>query len=476
MERHWDVIVVGAGLAGLTAAATAAGTGASVLVVDGQRPGGRATTDELGGFRLNRGAHALYRAGAGRSVLERLGVSLRGHAPILDGARVRRGDRVGALGLGPAGIARTRMLTTRDKARIARVFAAAPRWRPAALADRSAAAWFDELGLVGGAREFAEMLARTATYVVDMAGVSADLVAAQVQMALNDGVEYLDGGWSTLVDGLARAASLRGAEFQPAARVRLVAPDGGRVRVALTASDGPPDGASHGDARGPVFAATDGGTLLARRVVIATGTPAACGALLPDRPPAWDDLGPPARAACLDMGFATPPDMTVLLGLDRPLYLIRHCPPADLAPAGGSVVHGLRYLRPDEDPSPDAARAELVEHARLAGIDPDAAAHARYLHRMTVAGAVPVPGVGLAGRIDVGDTGHDGVLVAGDWVGPRGHLADAALASGEDAGRRAAVDLEAAAIVRPLAATATSRASARRHQGVGVGVGQDRDG
>ena len=142
--------------------------------------------------------------------------------------------------------------------------------------------------------------------------------------------------------------------------------------------------------------------------------------------------------------------LTVLLGLDRPLYLIRHCPPAALAPPGGSVVHGLRYLRPDEDPSPDVARAELIEHARLAGIDPSAAAHVRYLHRMTVVGAVPVPGVGLAGRVDVGDTGHDGVLVAGDWVGPRGHLADAALASGEDAGRLAAVAIEADPVVRSV--------------------------
>jgi glycine/D-amino acid oxidase-like deaminating enzyme len=443
MERHWDVIVVGAGLAGLTAAATAAGAGATVLVLDNQRPGGRARTDEVSGYRFNRGAHAFYRGAAGRGVLERLGVTVRGASPILDGARVRRGDRVGALGLRPTGIARSRMLTTGDKARIARVFAGVPRWKPATLADRSAAAWFDELGLVGGAREFAEMLARTATYVVDMAGVSADLVAAQIQMALQDGVEYLHGGWSTMVDGLARAASLRGAEFRAAARVRLVAPDGGRVRVAMAASDAVPNGCDGG-------AISDGGTLLARRVVIAAGTPAACAALLPDRPPAWEDLGPPARAACLDMGFASPPDMTVLLGLDRPLYLIRHCPPAALAPPGGSVVHGLRYLRPDEDPSPDAARAELVEHARVAGIDPDAAAHVRYLHRMTVVGAVPVPGVGLAGRVDVGDTGQEGVLVAGDWVGPRGHLADAALASGEDAGRLAAVAPARDPVVRPV--------------------------
>jgi hypothetical protein len=69
---------------------------------------------------------------------------------------------------------------------------------------------------------------------------------------------------------------------------------------------------------------------------------------------------------------------------------------------------------------------------------------------MTVVGAVPVPGVGLAGRVDVGDTGHEGVLVAGDWVGPRGHLADAALASGEDAGRLAAVAPARDPVVRPV--------------------------
>ena len=169
-------------------------------MLDGQRPGGRATTDERGGYRLNRGAHAFYRGGAGRGVLDRLGVTVRGDSPILT-APGSAGASAGALGLRTCSIARSRMLTTGDKARIARVFTAAPHWKPATLADRSAAVWFDELGLVGGAREFAEMLARTATYVVDMAGVSADLVAAQIQMALHDGVEYLHGGWSTMVDG-----------------------------------------------------------------------------------------------------------------------------------------------------------------------------------------------------------------------------------------------------------------------------------
>ncbi|MGH9112566.1 MAG: hypothetical protein ACRDZN_09790, partial [Acidimicrobiales bacterium] len=68
---------------------------------------------------------------------------------------------------------------------------------------------------------------------------------------------------------------------------------------------------------------------------------------------------------------------------------------------------------------------------------------------------LPLPGVGLAGRVDVTGTGHEGVLVAGDWVGPDGHLADAALASGESAGQRAVAGFEHDPAVRPVAGRAS---------------------
>ena len=58
----------------------------------------------------------------------------------------------------------------------------------------------------------------------------------------------------------------------------------------------------------------------------------------------------------------------------------------------------------------------------------------RFLARMIVSSAVPVPGSGLAGRPGVDSVGIDGVYVAGDWVGPDGLLADTALASGAAAG------------------------------------------
>jgi phytoene dehydrogenase-like protein len=432
-----DVVVVGGGLAGLTAAATAAAAGRSVRLLDGNPGANRAGTDHVGRFRFNRGAHTLARKGAGRPVLARLGVEVSGKMPPLSGARGRRGDVVERLPLGPVSALRGRLVPRRQVARLLRLAAGAPRWRPAELADRTAAAWFDGLGLDGVGRELVEMYARTTTYVADLDRVSADLVAAQARLVLAGNVEYLHGGWETLVGGLAGAGRRHGVE-RVATAARSVVPDGGRVRVTVAGDEGDQ-------------------VVLARAVVVAAGTPDACAALLPTVPPAWQRLAPPVQVACLDIGLAAPPPVPGLFGLDRPLYLVRHAPPAELAPPGAAVVHAMRYLRAGETATAAELRAELEEHARFAGIEPDDAEQVRYLHRMVACGALPTPETGgLAGRTTVGGSGLDGVLVAGDWVGGEGHLADAALVSGEEAGRRAAAraigDVAAGAAEARLAA------------------------
>jgi hypothetical protein len=62
----------------------------------------------------------------------------------------------------------------------------------------------------------------------------------------------------------------------------------------------------------------------------------------------------------------------------------------------------------------------------------------RYLHLMTVAHGTPQAATGgLAGRPPVSVTGRPGLFVAGDWVGPTGLLADAAVASGRAAAQQA---------------------------------------
>src|SRR5438445_143566 len=120
MEERFDVVVVGAGLAGLAAGATAAGAGRSTLILDGHPAGGRASTDERGRYRFNRGAHALYQGGEATAVLARLGVSVTGAFPPGQGARGRLGDRIDVLPADTKTLLRTKLLSWRGKLAIAR--------------------------------------------------------------------------------------------------------------------------------------------------------------------------------------------------------------------------------------------------------------------------------------------------------------------------------------------------------------------
>ena len=139
--------------------------------------------------------------------------------------------------------------------------------------------------------------------------------------------------------------------------------------------------------------------------------------------------------ACLELAVAAAVPRRFVLGIDDPVYLSVHSPPARLAPPGVEVVHLMRYgVR---DPAGD--RADLEDLARRSGIrSPDVVA-SRFLHRMVVSPAVPTAATGgLPGRPPVEVPGRPGLFLAGDWVGPEGLLADASFASGERAGTLAA--------------------------------------
>jgi phytoene dehydrogenase-like protein len=421
MDERFDVVVVGAGLAGLAAAATAARAGASTVVLDGHHPGGRASTDERGRYRFNRGAHALYQGGEATAVLARLGVTVTGAFPPGKGARGRLGDRIDVLPADLPTLLRSRLVSLRGKVALARFLAGVKKWRPGDVAGLTIGQWLDRFHLPEDARRVALFLVRTTTYLNDEHHVSADVAAGQIQMALANNVHYLDGGWGSLVEGLAAAARRHGAEIRTGAAVQSVGgpgPGGGDATVVV-----------------------DGSEIKAGSVVLAAGTPEADAALLGGgRPPSWAGLGPAAEASCLDLGLRRRLAQPILFGLDPPIYLVDHAPSAKgLAPEGGGLVHVLHYLPLGDDTPADTLRAGLEEHARLAGVEPAMVEEQRFLLRMTVIGATPTPSTGgLAGRPAIDSTGVDGVYVAGDWVGRKGWLADGALSSGEAAGIAAA--------------------------------------
>jgi phytoene dehydrogenase-like protein len=411
-----DIVVVGAGLAGLAAAQCAARSGHRVLVLDPAPPGGRGRTDRRGDVLFNRGPHAVYLQGPAHRLLTELGVPVAGGPPVSDGAGVL-GDRIGVLPATAASLARTNLLGTRGKIAVARLMTRLPRVTAGRLAGVSFDEWLVNASLPHDARQLVEMLARVASYTNAPSLASADMVVGQMQTAMRHGVRYVHGGWQTLADALAAGLTIeRGA-------VSCIRHDGGEVIVERV----------------------DGSLVVGTACVVAVGTPEVTAALLGR--PAFD-IGPSVEASCLDLATSVSARPGLLLGVDSPLYLSNHCPPARLAPEGVGVVHVAHYLAPGERLDPHAERALLMRHAERAGLTAEHILDSRYLHRMTVVGGMATASRGgLPGRPHVHETGMPDVFIAGDWVGPTGHLLDASMASARDAAARAARAVESATLV-----------------------------
>jgi phytoene dehydrogenase-like protein len=302
---------------------------------------------------------------------------------------------------GPASLLSTSALGARSKAALGRLLARLPKLDPAEHATTSVDDWIAGQDFRPDADAVLRALIRIGTYSPSFDDLRAGAAIAQLQRASKAGVIYVDGGWRQLTDALAAQVT----EVRRGANVAAITDDG-EVRL------------------------TDGTTITAGAIVLAAGPPSACRSLLPTTPD-WGDLGEPVTAAALDVAVRGVPSPGYVLGVDDPVYGTTQSPPADQAPKGDSVVSVLRYgaTHAADD------RAQLEGWLAHVGVRPEAIVHDRFLARMTVVGAQPraVNG-GLAGRPPITATGMAKVFLAGDWVGPDGMLADAALASGHAAG------------------------------------------
>ena len=193
MDEISDVVVVGAGLAGLAAAGVAAGTGARVAVLEAHQPGGRATTAARDGYHLNQGPHALYLGGPAETVLRDLGVSYHGSPPA-GPYYGRKGDDVQLWPVSASTLARSGLLSVRGKVRLGSLLRRLPGLDAAAHAHETVSAWIAGLELPGDAEAVLRSVTRVATYSNAFDDMSAD-AAVEVQHALAPGPLQLgDGG------------------------------------------------------------------------------------------------------------------------------------------------------------------------------------------------------------------------------------------------------------------------------------------
>ena len=233
-----DVIVVGGGLAGLSAAALVARAGRSVIVLEqAGHLGGRASTHVREEVHWNLGPHALYCAGAAFRLFEALGIPFTGRFPNPGRGLLVSGDASFPLPAGLGSLAGTRLLTIRDKWRLARFMMTLARLDTRQFDSVSLRVWLDETAGPGNLALLLGALFRVSTYCDDPDRMSAGVALHQLKLALTGNVWYLDGGWQTLADGLRDQAGSHGAVFRIGARVKAVNSGAGGVSIHLASGE-----------------------------------------------------------------------------------------------------------------------------------------------------------------------------------------------------------------------------------------------
>ena len=435
MERNGNpsnAVVIGGGIAGLAAAAYLARDGHRVAIVErAGQIGGLARTTEHGGTLYNMGPHAFFRGGAGESVVHELGVPFSGNSPSGMGVALRRG-RTSVLPRDARTMLGSRLFRVRDRAEVANRMMVLRSGDPERLRGRTVERYLREELAFDVSREYITAVIRLATYA--HAPHLIDMADAAVQMRGGfAGVTYMDGGWQTLVNGLESAAGAAGVEILTGAPAARVEPGPGGAVILR-----------------------DGRRLPADAIVLAV-PPAVAAELLPVAATRqWADAAIPSRVACLDVTLRGLPRPRRLfgLGVDEPFYLSVHTNFAQLAPAGLATVTVARYLAPGEQPGADALLRQL--EGLLDRVQPgwrSREVHRQFLPSMTAATAMPLASAGgIPGRPGPAVPETDGVFVAGDWVGPSGWLADAALGSARRAAREASRWLSTAPRREPVLA------------------------
>lgn len=422
-EQQNDFIVIGGGVAGLAVATFLAKQGKSVhLLEQSHALGGRARTKQQDGFYLNIGPHALYRGGRGLKTLNELGIEVHGRVPSVSGAYAVKGGVKYTFPAGMVSLLTTSLFNLSAKLETARLLASLAKLDGNAVMNMSLREWVDREISHADVKDFLMAVFRVSTYSNAPELMSAGAAIEQLKMAFDKSVLYLDGGWQTIVDGLAEAAKRAGVRIETGAKIESIERDlAGAVRSVRFA---------------------DGRVLMASTVIIASSPSVAVNLVERGRQTQlarWADEAIPVKAATLDVAlrYLPKPKATFALGVDRPLYLSVHSATARLAPEGGALIHVAKYLAPGGEDSNETIEREL--EGLLDIVQPgwrNALAHLRFLPDLIVANSTPLAERGgINGRPGPRVDDVPGLFVIGDWVGPEGMLVDASFASAKLAAR-----------------------------------------
>jgi phytoene dehydrogenase-like protein len=408
------IIIVGGGIAGLSAAALLVRRGHHVLLFEKSRHlGGHARTREQEGFFFNLGAHAFYLGGPGEKILQELNIPVSGGRLRVDYGLALKGNEDHRLPFGAAALAETTLFSQAEKDELTQLYAALPQFDSAQLRGISWQAWLESNVRYPSVRQFLQARARlnTNTWAPDL--IDAGLIMDIFQNSY--GVLYLQKGWQPLVDGLLQSAQQAGATVITDARVATVELAGDGVE-AIRLKDGTRYPAA------AVILAVDANTASS---LVAEGQH--------EIMRRWVQQTIPSHIACFDVALRRLPNPrnVYAISMDRPLYYAVHSTWTQLGPENGAFIHTMRYHRPGESTSVETNKREL--ETLLDRLQPgwraEVIAQSFLPHIQTVSDIVQAKRSGINGRPGPSVPGVRGLYVAGDWVGNEDQQSGAAFAS-----------------------------------------------
>ncbi|MFC8271435.1 NAD(P)-binding protein [Streptomyces sp. NPDC057271] len=369
------ITVVGGGFAGLTAAITAAESGAAVTLHEAHHTlGGRARTAD-GPYRTNEGPHALYRKGPHWTWLAQRGlIGPLAQIPPLEAARFRFHLGGALRRTPPLGFLR-HTLRTADRAPV----------------DTDFLTWATRIAGPEAARQ-AAAYSGVALFHHDPGALSARFVQERLHRAaaLPPEARYIRGGWGRLVERMAAYAREAGVRIETSSRLD-----------ALPLADGP--------------------------VVVATSLAAA--ARLLGEPDLGGESG---RTVLFDLALRRRKgDPFIVSDLDAPGWIERFtAQDPSLAPAGEELIQAQLPIAPGESKADGVAHAERLLDLGFPGWG-ERTVWRREAVSSGRTGAVDRPGTTWRDRpaIDRGD----GVYLAGDEVAAPGVLSEVSFTSAVEA-------------------------------------------
>ncbi len=414
MMKNYDVIIIGGGLAGLTASIYLAREGKSVLIVEkGKELGGRANTLNKNGLKFNLGPHGLFQKGAAIRILKELGIHPNGKVADISGYAVYK-NKLGKLPFSFTSFLFSNSLTWKGKKEFMHFMSLIQKADLQLFYNISFTDWVNKQFQDEKMKRLLLAFGRLVTYSNDLSSLS---VSTVLKLSQAGKVIYIDGGWNSIVNALQTKARQLGVEIETNKNVKMI--DHDQIVKSISLSDG---------------------TEIKANSVLVTSSPKELYSMVKNADKTsvreFNKLIA-VRAACLDIALKNLPNPSCnfALGIDEPLYYSNHSHSAYLSDHGEHVIHLVKYQSIAEVNDPKHDKTELLD--LLDRLQPGwnkEVVYQRFLPNIIVANSLPtIENGGLEARPSPIVSDIKGLFIAGDWVGQEGALANASLASAKQA-------------------------------------------